>query len=200
MCMSNAGVCLYVDDRPGALRRRAPRSRPPPLPLTDVPPLVFTEVMRDVDLFVGVASVGNDPTWRDGGPQRYRAYWQGYSFGDLSASAQTRRAVLERLVPRLKIADRCPLDDRFLVVRGDLRTYKIHLGSGNILMEPNNQYLCIVPDRGGRNRPAEGTLFLPFEGDPGLARHPEQGLPAGRRPRDQGSDDHPADRTGGRVA
>src|SRR5262249_34052880 len=34
-----------------------------PLPLDQVPPLVFSEVMRDVDLFVGVSSVGNDPQW-----------------------------------------------------------------------------------------------------------------------------------------
>jgi hypothetical protein len=31
-----------------------------PLALTEVPPLVFSELMRDVDLFVGVTSVGND--------------------------------------------------------------------------------------------------------------------------------------------
>ena len=40
-----------------------------PLPLDQIPPLVFSEVLRDVDLFVGVASVGNDPTWQDGGPR-----------------------------------------------------------------------------------------------------------------------------------
>ncbi|HEX3148275.1 MAG TPA: DUF4132 domain-containing protein [Gemmataceae bacterium] len=46
-----------------------------PLPLTDIPPLVFSEIMRDVDLFVGVARVGNDPNWNDGGPAgRYRDY------------------------------------------------------------------------------------------------------------------------------
>jgi hypothetical protein len=122
-----------------------------------------------VDLFVGVASVGNDPTWQDGGPnRRYRDYWHDYSFGELTESAATRRAVLERLVPRLRIADRCSLSDRFLVVRGELRTYKIHLGSGNILMEPNDQYLCIVPDRSlGAAR--DGELFLPFDGDPLLS-------------------------------
>jgi hypothetical protein len=162
--LSNAGVCLYVRTD----QVRFTRGGGQPLPLTEVPALVFSEVMRDVDLFVGVASIGNDPAWRDGGPERYHAYWQDYSFGALSASAQTRRAVLERLVPRLKIADRCSFADRFLVVRGDLRTYKIHLGSGNILMEPNSQYLCIVPDRRGSSLP-EGTPFLPFEGDPGLA-------------------------------
>jgi hypothetical protein len=132
-----------------------------PLALAEVPPLVFSEVLRDVDLFVGVASVGNDPNWSDGGPDgRYRDYWERYSFGELSATAETRRALLERLIPRLKIADRCTLADRFLIVRGSLRAYKIHLGSGNILMSPNDQYLCIVPNRG-----AEERIHLPFDGD-----------------------------------
>jgi hypothetical protein len=133
-----------------------------PLPLADVPPLVFSEMMRDVDLFVGVTSVGNDPTWADGGPNgRHIDYWTSYSFGELQTSAKTRREVLERLVPRLKIADRCSFTDRFLVVRGDLRTYKIHLGSGNILMSPNDAYLCIVPNQAA----TRDKLFLPFEGD-----------------------------------
>jgi hypothetical protein len=137
-----------------------------PLDLAKVPPLAFSEVMRDVDLFVGVASVGNDPRWQDTGADgRYRDYWHTYSFGDLSASADTRRAVLEKLLPRLKIKDKAHLTDRFLVVEGKIRTYKIHLGSGNILMAPNDQYLCIVPDRSNR----APDVFLPFEGDQTLA-------------------------------
>src|SRR5690606_20268654 len=95
-------------------------------------------------------------------------YWQSYAFGDLSESAKTRRAVLEQLIPRLKIAPRCELSERFLHVRGDIRSYKIHLGSGNILMEPNDHYLCIVPARGA-TAGAERTRFVPFEGDGTLA-------------------------------
>ncbi|MBE9067425.1 DUF4132 domain-containing protein [Leptolyngbya cf. ectocarpi LEGE 11479] len=140
-----------------------------PILLTEIPALVLTEVMRDVDLFVGVASVGNDPNWTDGGAEgrrQYYDYWHDYSFGELSATAQTRRQVLENLVPKLKkIADRCSFQERFLLVRGDIRTYKIHLGSGNILMEPNDQYLCIV--RAGKS--AADQVFLPFEGDKTLA-------------------------------
>ena len=51
-------------------------------------------------------------------------------------------------------------------MKGKLRSYKIHLGSGNILMEPNDQYLCIVPRQtvAGHDR-----VFLPFEGDPTLS-------------------------------
>jgi hypothetical protein len=139
-----------------------------PLALDQVPPLLFSEIMRDVDLFVGVASVGNDPTWSDGGPQgRFRNYWESYSFGELSATAQTRRDLLVRLLPRLAVGARATVDGRFLVVRGDRRTYKIHLGSGNILMSPNDAYLCIVPDRGS-GKETHG-LLLPFEGDGTLA-------------------------------
>ncbi|HEX9386053.1 MAG TPA: DUF4132 domain-containing protein [Anaerolineales bacterium] len=140
-----------------------------PLPLEEIPALVFSEIMRDVDMFVGVASVGNDPTWIDGsGEVRYQDYWHSYSFGDLTESSKTRKQVLETLVPRLKIAERCKLTDKFLVVRGELRTYKIHLGSGNILMEPNDQYLCIVPSRKSGEM-GKDKLFIPFEGDQTLA-------------------------------
>jgi hypothetical protein len=139
-----------------------------PVPLEQIPPLVFSEIMRDVDLFVGVASVGNDPNWSDGGADnRYRDYWNSYSFGDLSESAKTRREVLAKLIPRLKIAAQCELSDKFLFVRGAIRTYKIHLGSGNILMSPNDQYLCIVPSSSGEF--GDGKVFLPFEGDRTLA-------------------------------
>jgi hypothetical protein len=123
--------------------------------------------MRDVDLFVGVCSVGNDPAWVDNGRAENRDYWYSYSFGDLTETAKTRREVLSKLIPRLKIASRCELEDKFLYVRGDIRTYKIHLGSGNILMSPNDQYLCIVPSRG--EEAAKDKVFLPFEGDRTLA-------------------------------
>ncbi|WP_369261457.1 DUF4132 domain-containing protein [Streptomyces sp. R35] len=138
-----------------------------PLPLTEIPPLALSEVLRDVDLFVGVASVGNDPTWQDGGPGgRFQEYWTSYGFGELNQSAETRRVLLDRLIPRLAIADRCTLEGRFLHVKGERHTYKIHLGSGNILMSPNDQYLCIVPKAGAAT---PGTGYLPFEGDRVLA-------------------------------
>jgi hypothetical protein len=137
-----------------------------PIPLEDVPAIIFSEAMRDVDLFVGVASIAADPTWEDRGGDRFYRYWEAASFGDLGETAKTRRAVLTEIVPQLRIADRCDLTDRFLVVRGDLRTYKIHLGSGNVLMEPNDEYLCIVP---GRSKAVPGNVFLPFEDDQRLS-------------------------------
>ncbi len=134
--------------------------------LADVPPLVLTEALRDVDLFIGVTSIGADPEWLDRGTQRqFDTYWHTYGFGELSAAGQIRRDILSQLIPRLAIANRCELDDRYLTVRGDLRTYRIHLGSGNILMSPNDQYLCIIAARDGQSQ----KLFLPFDDDPVLS-------------------------------
>ena len=140
-----------------------------PVPLAEIPPLVLSEVLRDVDLFVGVSSVGNDPTWSDGGPAgRHREYWRDYAFGELGVSGRDRADLLARRVPRLAVADRCRIEGRFLEVRGRLNTYKIHLGSGNILMEPGDRYLCIVPGR-GVGEAADPHVSLPFEGDRTLA-------------------------------
>jgi Domain of unknown function (DUF4132) len=136
--------------------------------LEELSPLLFSEVMRDVDLFVGVTSIGADPTWADRGDEAMRGYWRDYAFGELGTSAATRREVLATLLPKLKIAPVCTLEGRFLRVQGRLRTYKIHVGSGNILMEPNDKYLCIVPDRSTASRSAR-DLKLPFEGDQTLA-------------------------------
>ncbi|WP_406862673.1 DUF4132 domain-containing protein [Streptomyces sp. HUAS MG47] len=153
------------------LERRAasagPRGAWERAPLAEVPALVLSEALRDVDLFTGVASIGTDPEWRDRGADRaYGTYWSAYAFGELTAAARIRRETLARLLPRTRIADRAELTDRFLRVRGDRRTYRIHLGSGNVLMEPNDAYLCIVADRGPKGR--DGKLFLPFEEDGGL--------------------------------
>lgn len=154
--VTEAGICLYV----ATDQVRFIDGNGDVVPLLDVPPLVFSEVMRHVDLFVGVSSIGNDPTWNDRGDGQYAGYWSTYAFGELSGSASTRRVVLESLVPRLKIADRCSFEDRYLVVRGDLNTYKIHLGSSNILIEPGSRYLCIVPAH-----VLPQKLYVPFEGD-----------------------------------
>ena len=163
--MNDTGIWLYVaTDQVRFINTLTSQV----LELIEVPRLALSEVMRDVDLFVGVASVGNDPNWRDGGGlPAYRDYWQSYSFGDLTEVAKTRKEILEKLLPRLKISTVATIRDKFVVVTGKLRTYKIHIGSTNILMEPNDQYLCIVQDRGKKDIP--DNTFIPFEGDSGLS-------------------------------
>jgi hypothetical protein len=162
--LSGSGINLFLlTDQVRFYRDRTP------VRLADIPPMMFSEIMRDVDLFVGVTSIGNDPTWVDRGDGAFgHAYWQSVAFGELGQSGEMRRTILEKLLPQLRIASRCTLEGKFLVVRGDLHTYKIHLGSANVQMEPGNRYLCIVPDRGVGSW-QKGPLYLPFDGDHTLA-------------------------------
>ncbi len=140
-----------------------------PVDLIDIPPIILSEILRDADLFVGVASVGNDPTWADrGGAPRTQQYWQSFAFGNLNETAKTRKAVLEKLLPRLKIRDIAKIEGRFLQVQGKRHLYNIHIGSGNIqIASRGDRYLCIVPGR-GKNKSLD-NLYLPFEGDRGLS-------------------------------
>jgi hypothetical protein len=166
---SAAGISLYV----ATDQVRFCDAHRVPVALERIPPLVFSEVMRDVDLFVGVTSIANDPSWFDQGEGTpFTGYWHAWSFAELSATALMRREILQELLPKLKIGERCKIEDKFLVVRGERATYKIHLGSGNILMEPGSKYLCIVAGRsihlsGGGKAPLR--ILLPFEGDGMLA-------------------------------
>ncbi|GAB3846133.1 DUF4132 domain-containing protein [Dactylosporangium cerinum] len=133
-------------------------------PLPEVPARVFSEAMRDVDLFVGVTSVATDELWADGGEDRFHAYRVRTGTGALTPAAEVRRDALARVLPKLRIAGRCELGDRFLMVRGTRGAYRIHLGSGNILMAPDDTYLCVVAKRG-----AAAQVWLPFDDDPMLS-------------------------------
>ena len=82
--------------RPGAAGRRRWR---------EVPALVFSEAMRDVDLFVGVTTIATDPTWADGGDRRTALR--------LLAVGRVRRPVRERPGPPGRPASGCcPAEDR----------------------------------------------------------------------------------------
>jgi hypothetical protein len=139
-----------------------------PQKLESIPQVVFSEVMRDIDLFTGVTSIGNDPAWGQAHPASFQEYWTAFSFGELTGMAKNRAGILLRILPRLAIGDRCKLDGRFLEVRGSRATYRIHLGSGNILMEPGSRYLCIVEGAATKGKPR--NLSLPFEDDHKLSQ------------------------------
>lgn len=135
-----------------------------PVKLSEIPEVIFSEVMRDIDLFVNVSSIGNDPTWFDRGPEDLRFhFWRAQSLGSLSEYGKIRLDLLTRIVPGLSIASRCSFSTDFLVVQGDLGTYKIHVGTGNVLKMPNEQFICIV--KSGRLTKEKHPCFIPYEGD-----------------------------------
>ncbi len=129
------------------------------LRMEDVPSLIFSEAMRDIDLFVSLCSIGIEEQWEN---QHFRGYWTDYSKSNLSATAEMRRSVVQSIIAKLKIKDQCEVSEKYLKVTGKKRVYKIHFASGNVLMEPNDQYLCIIPDP---KAALEDKLFLPFSDD-----------------------------------
>lgn len=163
--ISASGIFVHVRTR--QVRFRDAKRRP--VPLKQVPPRVFSEVMRDVDLFVSVASIGNDPAWPSRNSSGADAKgWQQFAFGELTSTAETRRAALEKLLPRLEL--KASLAGRFLVVHGKLRSYKIHLGSGHVLMQPNDEFLVLPESMARDQRPQFGNLLRPYEDDLVLGR------------------------------
>lgn len=162
---SQAGIALHVATDQVRFFRGGINGQG--LPLDTIAPVIFSEVLRDVDLFVAVASVANDPGWTDGGPDgRHGGYWREWAFGELGQSAQTRRELISWIVPKLSIADRLEITDKALVVTGKKQRYAIHFGSANIQILPGNRYLCIVPNRD----PSEAArIKLPFTGDDTLS-------------------------------
>ena len=134
--------------------------------LVDVPPIVFSEVMRDLDLFMAVCSVGNDPEWLElaiANQDAHRYYWEKDAFGQLNERAKSRKVLLETLLPKLKTKKVTKVEGNYVHVQGKLKSYKIHISSGNILIQPNDRYLCIVSKSTKFNMLEK--IYLPFEGD-----------------------------------
>ncbi len=139
-----------------------------PLPLTQIPDIIFSEVMRDIDLLINQSSIGNNPEWQDdAGEPIFQRYWQDFNFGALTLTGLNRKKLLTELIPKLKIADQCRFEDRFLIIEGQVKTYKIHIGSANVLMEPYDDNLFILQDIENAND--KQMIILPLDGDNILA-------------------------------
>ncbi len=111
-----------------------------PLPMAEIPPVVFSEVMRDVDLVVSVAHVGGvDP--------------------EASHSTMEMRGVLARESARLFKLDNVTVKQRHLVITGKLGEYNIHLGSANVSLRGLALNIVAVHSQ------HRGRMFLPFVDD-----------------------------------
>jgi len=111
------------------------------VPLEEVPPRIFSEVMRDLDLVVSVAHVGGvDP--------------------EASASTVEMRAALLRETCQLLKIDNYRIVGAHVIISGQLGQYSVHLGSAIVHRQPGGQ-LCIVPVHAQQR----GRIFLPFADD-----------------------------------
>jgi hypothetical protein len=114
--------------------------------LTEIPPALFSEVMRDLDLVVSVAHQGGvDP--------------------EATASTVEMRASLVRETCRLLKLTNVQIQGSHVLIEGHLGSYSIHLGSAMVHRQPGGA-LCIIPVPSQHR----GRIFLPFvDNDPKTA-------------------------------
>ncbi len=111
------------------------------VPLAEVPPILFSETMRDLDLVVSVAHVGGvDPEASH-------------------STVQMRAAIAAELTKLLRISNVFWVGSH-AKIRGSLGSYSVHMGSGVVHMEGVGM-VSILPV----HAQARGRVFLPFADD-----------------------------------
>ena len=122
---SGFGINLFVEsDQVRFYRNRHE------IAVDEVPAMLYSEVMRDIDLFTTVCAIGEDENWRDEGDRTLGESGQRITLQELSAAITLRADILTRVLPRTPIADRCRLESSHLEVQGQLGRYRISLALG----------------------------------------------------------------------
>jgi len=103
------------------------------IPIEEVPAIVYSEIMRDVDLFTSVSAVGQDESWSDQGDRGVGVVASRMDINELSAALALRVEIMSRVLPLTPIAEHCKIEKTSLVVRGRLGTYRIEMLLGGVL-------------------------------------------------------------------
>lgn len=111
------------------------------LKISDIPDVVFSEVMRDVDLAVSVAHAGGvDPETSH-------------------STMEMRGAILSFVLPMFRI-DNVKIEGHHAIINGKLADYTVHLGSG-VVHQIGGAMIPVLPVHSQHR----GKIFLPFVDD-----------------------------------
>lgn len=109
--------------------------------IKDVPDIIFSEIMRDVDLAVSVAHAGGiDPEASH-------------------STVEMRKAILEFVLPMLKLKN-VVIEGNHAAIEGTRADYMIHLGSG-VIHQKGGTMINVLPVHSQHR----GKIFLPFVDD-----------------------------------
>jgi len=112
-----------------------------PILIDDVPDLVFTEVMRDIDLVVSVAHIG------DVDPEASHS------------TIEMRKAIVEFNCILFKLKN-VKFSENHVLIKGERAEYSIHLGSG-LIHQKAGSAINVLPVHSQHR----GRVFLPFIDD-----------------------------------
>ena len=112
-----------------------------PILIDDVPDLVFTEVMRDIDLVVSVAHIG------DVDPEASHS------------TIEMRKAIVEFNCKLFKLKN-VTFSENHVLIKGERAEYSIHLGSG-LVHQKAGSAINVLPVHSQHR----GRVFLPFIDD-----------------------------------
>ena len=112
-----------------------------PILIDDVPDLVFTEVMRDIDLVVSVAHIG------DVDPEASHS------------TIEMRKAIVEFNCKLFKLKN-VKFTENHVLIKGERAEYSIHLGSG-LIHQKAGSAINVLPVHSQHR----GRVFLPFIDD-----------------------------------
>ncbi|MCR5118069.1 MAG: DUF4132 domain-containing protein [Lachnospiraceae bacterium] len=110
-------------------------------PISEIPDIIFSEVMRDVDMAVSVAHAGEiDP--------------------EMSHSTiEMRKAIAEFVIPMFKLKN-VIFTDSHALIKGERGSYSVHLGSG-VIHQEGGPMINVLPVHSQHR----GRIFLPFVDD-----------------------------------
>jgi hypothetical protein len=109
-----------------------------PLEIKNIPKVIFSETMRDIDLVVSIAHVGGvDP--------------------EVSLTTIEMRKVIVTESVRLMRLENVRIEGNFALINGSLGDYSVHLGSANVYKQATGA-IYIVPVHSQQR----GRIFLPF--------------------------------------
>lgn len=118
-----------------------------PIKIEDVPEIIFSEVMRDIDMAVSVAHAGGvDPETSH-------------------STVEMRRAIIEFTLPLFRLKN-VRLEGTHAFITGERADYSVHLGSGVVHLQ-GGPMINVLPVHSQHR----GKLFLPFvDEDPKTAQ------------------------------
>jgi hypothetical protein len=157
---SGAGINLFIGSDQVRFYREGRE-----VAIDEVPAILYSEVMRDVDLFTSVSAVGSDETWKDQGDRGMGIFRDGFDVQELLGVIGLRRETLSLVMPHTSIHERCKIHKACLEVQGQLGSYRIEFAWGGTALVTDTGFRRLTISREILNAVALDFTAIPIDLD-----------------------------------